>query len=148
MIAVPRQANAGSSWTWMAPPLSNTTANPRRISRLSLTTWFVGYIAPLNGLLTIMQGTLPFMACELLVPNSAAPHAPWHDLESLLRQHDVPLFSVDAHLPASAFDLLAFNLSAELVFTNVLNMVDLAGAHVRSADRRADDLLVVIGGQN
>ncbi|KAL1688573.1 hypothetical protein GGG16DRAFT_59655 [Schizophyllum commune] len=29
-------------------------------------------------------GTLPFMACELLVPNSAAPHAPWHDLESFL----------------------------------------------------------------
>jgi radical SAM family uncharacterized protein len=73
-------------------------------------------------------------------------YAPWHDLEALMRTHDVPLFSVDSHLAASAFDLLAFNLSAELVFTNVLNMIDLAGAPVRAADRSPDDLLVVIGG--
>ena len=48
--------------------------------------------------------------------------------------------------PAGAFDLLAFNLSAELVYTNVLNMIDLAGAPVRSVERRPEHPLVVIGG--
>jgi radical SAM family uncharacterized protein len=73
-------------------------------------------------------------------------YAPWHDLEALMRANDVPLFSVDSHLAASTFDLLAFNLSAELVFTNVLNMIDLSGAPVRAADRTVDHPLVVIGG--
>jgi radical SAM family uncharacterized protein len=73
-------------------------------------------------------------------------YAPWTDLEALLRTHDVPLFSVDTHEPASAFDLLAFNLSAELTYTNLLNMVDLAGVPVRSADRTGTDLLIAAGG--
>ena len=42
--------------------------------------------------------------------------------------------------------MLAFNLSAELVYTNVLNCIDLAGAPVRAADRGPDDLLVACGG--
>ena len=54
----------------------------------------------------------------------------------LLRREGIPLFSVDTHRPAGEFDLLAFNLSSELVFTNLLNMVDLAGVPVRAADRR------------
>ena len=73
-------------------------------------------------------------------------YAPWRDLEALLREHDVPLFSVDTHRAASEFDVFAFNLAAELVYTNVLNMVDLAGIPVRSADRRPEHPLVVIGG--
>jgi radical SAM family uncharacterized protein len=73
-------------------------------------------------------------------------YAPWTDLEAELRRGGVPLFSVDHHLPASAFDVLAFNLSAELVYTNVLNMVDLAGIPVRNEDRRPEHPLVVAGG--
>ena len=73
-------------------------------------------------------------------------YAPWTDLEAEMRAHGVPLFSVDNHLPADAFDLLAFNLSAELVYTNLLNMVDLAGVPVRNEDRRPEDPLVVAGG--
>ncbi|MFM8311366.1 MAG: TIGR03960 family B12-binding radical SAM protein, partial [Ilumatobacteraceae bacterium] len=73
-------------------------------------------------------------------------YAPWSDLEALLRQRGVPLFSVDTHRAAGDFDLLAFNLSAELVYTNVLNMVDLAGVPVRSAHRTEEHPLVVIGG--
>ena len=57
-----------------------------------------------------------------------------------------PLFSVDTHRPAGEFDLLAFNLSAELVYTNVLNCIDLAGVPVRGADRRPEHPLVVAGG--
>ena len=40
-------------------------------------------------------------------------YAPWIDLEAELRAHGVPLFSVDTHRPAGAFDILAFNLSAD-----------------------------------
>ncbi len=73
-------------------------------------------------------------------------YAPWLDMEAAMREAGVPLFSVENHLPARAFDVLAFNLSAELVYTNVLNLIDLAGVAVRSAERTADDPLVVAGG--
>ncbi|HLI01802.1 MAG TPA: TIGR03960 family B12-binding radical SAM protein [Acidimicrobiales bacterium] len=73
-------------------------------------------------------------------------YAPWTDMEEQLRRHGLPLFSLETHRPAAAFDLLAFNLSAELVYTNLLNCVDLAGVPVRSADRRPDHPLVVAGG--
>jgi radical SAM family uncharacterized protein len=73
-------------------------------------------------------------------------YAPWTDMEVELRANEVPLFSVDSHRAATDFDILAFNLSAELTYTNVLNMVDLAGCPVRSADRSAADLLIGVGG--
>lgn len=73
-------------------------------------------------------------------------YAPWNDLEELLRGRGVPLFSVDTHRAAGDFDLLAFNLSAELVYTNVLNMIDLAGVPVRADARRPEHPLVVVGG--
>jgi radical SAM family uncharacterized protein len=73
-------------------------------------------------------------------------YAPWGDLEALLRQRGLPLFSVDTHRAAGAFDILAFNLSAELVYTNVLNCIDLAGVPVRAADRGPEHLLVACGG--
>jgi radical SAM family uncharacterized protein len=73
-------------------------------------------------------------------------YAPWVDLEAELRARDLPLFSVDTHRPAGEFDLLAFNLSAELVYTNVLNCIDLAGVPVRAADRKPEHPLVCAGG--
>ena len=73
-------------------------------------------------------------------------YAPWADLDRELRAAGVPLFSVDSHRAAADFDILAFNLSSELVFTNVLNMIDLAGAPLHAADRCADDLFVMVGG--
>jgi radical SAM family uncharacterized protein len=73
-------------------------------------------------------------------------YAPWVDLEAQLRARGLPLFSLDSHRPASDFDVLGFNLSAELTYTNLLNMVDLAGVPVRSADRRPEHPLVAAGG--
>lgn len=73
-------------------------------------------------------------------------YAPWHDLEELLRERGIPLFSVDTHRAASDFDIIGFNLSAELTYTNLINMVDLAGVPVRSADRSAHHPLVAAGG--
>ncbi len=81
-------------------------------------------------------------------PDAAAErsYAPWTDLEALLREHQLPLFSLETHRPAGEFDLIAFNLSAELVYTNLLNCVDLAGVPVRSADRTERHPFVVVGG--
>ena len=81
-------------------------------------------------------------------PDAAAEraYAPWVDLEALMRIEGLPLFSVDTHRPAHTFDVIAFNLSAELTYTNVLNCIDLAGVAVRSAQRRDDDPLIAAGG--
>jgi radical SAM family uncharacterized protein len=73
-------------------------------------------------------------------------YAPWTDLEALMRERSIPLFSVDTHRAAADFDAIAFNLSAELVYTNVLNMIDLAGVPIHAAHRRPDDPLVIVGG--
>jgi radical SAM family uncharacterized protein len=73
-------------------------------------------------------------------------YAPWVDMEAAMRAAGVPLFSVEQHLPASGFDVLAFNLSAELVYTNVLNLIDLAALPVHAVDRGASDAVVVAGG--
>jgi radical SAM family uncharacterized protein len=73
-------------------------------------------------------------------------YAPWVDLEAELRARGLPLFSVDTHRAANDFDLIAFNLSAELVFTNLLNLVDLAGVPVRNEERRAEHPIVLAGG--
>src|SRR5690349_13816848 len=73
-------------------------------------------------------------------------YAPWVDMETLMRQRSVPLFSVDTHHAAADFDVIAFNLSAELVYTNVLNCIDLAGVPVRAADRGDEHPIVVAGG--
>jgi radical SAM family uncharacterized protein len=73
-------------------------------------------------------------------------YAPWVDLEALLRANGLPLFSVDTHRPAREFDIIGFNLSAELVYTNLLNCIDLAGLPVRSADRADTDPLIGVGG--
>src|ERR1051326_7453239 len=74
-------------------------------------------------------------------------YAPWTDLERAMRSARVPLFSVDTHRAAADFDVLAFNLSAELVSTNLLNCIDLAGVAVRASERAPSDPIVIAGGQ-
>src|SRR5271157_2635955 len=60
-------------------------------------------------------------------------YAPWTDMEAAMREAGVPLFSVENHLPARSFDVVAFNLAAELVYTNVLNMLDLGDIAIRAS---------------
>ncbi len=72
-------------------------------------------------------------------------YAPWTDMEAEMRAAGVPLFSMETSAPASEFDVLAFNLSAELTYTNVLNLIDLAGLPVRSSDRAAGPVVVAGG---
>ncbi len=73
-------------------------------------------------------------------------YAVWTDLEAIMRRERIPFFSIETHAPAASFDVIGFNLAAELVYTNVLNCIDLAGVPVRSADRSDDDPLVMVGG--
>ena len=73
-------------------------------------------------------------------------YAVWGDLEAIMRRERIPFFSVETHTSAADFDAIAFNLSAELTYTNVLNCVDLAGVPVRSGERDETHPLVVVGG--
>ena len=73
-------------------------------------------------------------------------YAPWADMEDLMRERGVPLFSLESYLPVSHFDVLGFTLQHELNFTNVLNMLDLAGIPLHGRDRGENHPLVLAGG--
>src|SRR5258708_37620320 len=70
----------------------------------------------------------------------------WPDLEDLMREHDVPQFTVDGHRPVRAFDLLGVSFATELGYTNLLTALDLAKIPLSAADRGADDPIVLAGG--
>jgi radical SAM family uncharacterized protein len=70
----------------------------------------------------------------------------WPDMEKLMREHGVPQFTVDAHRPVGAFDLLGVSFSTELGYTNLLTALDLSGISLLSADRSEDAPLVIGGG--
>jgi radical SAM family uncharacterized protein len=65
-------------------------------------------------------------------------YAVWPDLEALMREHQVPQFTVDSHRPVGAFDVFGVSFATELGYTNLLTALDLAGMPLRSADRAAD----------
>jgi len=83
---------------------------------------------------------------ELSIGEAERAYAPWVDLEKTMREKRIPLFSVDTHRPANEFDVIAFNLSSELVYTNLLNCIDLAGVPLRSVERGIEDPLIAAGG--
>jgi radical SAM family uncharacterized protein/radical SAM-linked protein len=73
-------------------------------------------------------------------------YAPWVDLEARMRESGIPLFSVESFVPVADFDILGFSLQAELNYSNILNMLDLAGLTVWQRDRRETDPIVLGGG--
>ncbi len=73
-------------------------------------------------------------------------YAPWPDMEGMLRTEDEPLRSLENQLPLGEFDIVGFSLQYELSYTNILNMLDLAGVPRRRDRRSGDDPLVVVGG--
>ncbi|MDE2127272.1 MAG: TIGR03960 family B12-binding radical SAM protein [Armatimonadetes bacterium] len=62
-------------------------------------------------------------------------YAPWPDMEAEMRRVDLPLFTLESRTPLAQCDLIGFALSFELGYTNLLNMLDLAGIPVRTTDR-------------
>ena len=61
--------------------------------------------------------------------------APWFDMEAVLRQNAIPLYSLENYRALRDFDAIGFSLQNETSYTNLLNMLDLAGIPLRSADR-------------
>jgi radical SAM family uncharacterized protein len=72
--------------------------------------------------------------------------APWPDMEEEMRAAGIPLYALESGDAIRDFDIIGFSLGYEMAFTNVLNMLGLAGLPVRSADRDALSPLVMAGG--
>jgi radical SAM family uncharacterized protein len=70
----------------------------------------------------------------------------WPDLEALMREHGVPQFTVDAHRPVAAFDVLGVSFATELGYTNLLTALDLAGIPLEARDRGDEHPIVLAGG--
>ncbi len=72
--------------------------------------------------------------------------APWVDMEEVLREADVPLFSLETRHSLNAFDVVGFSLQYELTYTNILNMLDLGRIPLFARERTDKDPLVIAGG--
>jgi radical SAM family uncharacterized protein len=72
--------------------------------------------------------------------------APWVDMEAEMRSSGALLCSLETQTPLRNFDAIGFSLSYELTYTNVLNMLDLAGIPVLSSERTNEDPIIVAGG--
>ncbi len=73
-------------------------------------------------------------------------YAPWTDMEDWMRKNGEPLRSLESGRPLYEFDIIGFSLQYELSLTTVLNMLDLGGLGVLSAERRSPLPLIICGG--
>ncbi len=72
--------------------------------------------------------------------------APWPDMEQQMRDNGLPLFSLESRRPLRDFNIIGFTLQYELSFTNIVNMLDLGGIPLYSAERAAGDYPLVVAG--
>lgn len=72
--------------------------------------------------------------------------APWGDVEAELKKRNMPLFSLESQRPLGDFDVVGVTLPYELTYTNILNILDLAGIPLRSKDRDEHYPLIIAGG--
>lgn len=72
--------------------------------------------------------------------------APLVDMESLMRKHKIPLFSLETYTPLKEFDLVGFSVQYELSYTNVLNMLSLSEIPLMASERSETDPLIIAGG--
>ena len=72
--------------------------------------------------------------------------APWYDMEEKMRQNNVPLYALETGDPIRGLDFVMFTLQYEMSYTNILNMLDLAGIPLFAADRGEEYPIVVGGG--
>lgn len=75
-------------------------------------------------------------------------YAPWTDMEALMRERDIPLYSLETFHPLADFDIIGFTLPYETLYTNALNILDLAGIPVLAAERDLRHPLVIAGGHS
>ncbi|WP_427895847.1 TIGR03960 family B12-binding radical SAM protein [Kribbella sp. GL6] len=70
----------------------------------------------------------------------------WPDMEKVMRDNQIPQFTLDSHRPVRAFDVFGLSFSTELGYTNMLTALDLAGIPLHAADRTGEDPIVLAGG--
>jgi radical SAM family uncharacterized protein/radical SAM-linked protein len=70
------------------------------------------------------------------------------DFEKRLREFGIPLFTLESHTPLAELDILAFNLSHELLYTNMLQVLDLGGVPFMARERNGSQPLVIAGGES
>ena len=70
----------------------------------------------------------------------------WPDMEQVMRDNQIPQFTLDAHRPVRAFDVFGISFSTELGYTNMLTSLDLAGIPLYAVDRGDEDPIVLAGG--
>ena len=72
-------------------------------------------------------------------------YSPWMDLDPIMREKNIPLFTLETQEPVKNFDFLGITLQYEMCYTNVLQILDLAQIPLHAADR-GEDMPIVIGG--
>jgi len=82
------------------------------------------------------------------LPWAAAERAytPWPDMQEQMREYEIPLYALESFRPVREFDVVGFTLQYEMLYTNVLSMLDLAGIPIERADRTEAHPLIVAGG--
>jgi len=73
-------------------------------------------------------------------------YTPWIDMEAKMRENKIPLYSLETFTPLSQFDFVGFSLQYEMIYTNILNMLDLANIPVFTVERNDTDPFIVGGG--
>ena len=73
-------------------------------------------------------------------------YSPWPDMETAMRQADIPLYSLETKHPLSQFDIIGFSLPYESLYTNVINALDLAGIPIFASERSENHPIVIAGG--
>ena len=71
---------------------------------------------------------------------------PWPDMEALMRENDIKLFSLETKTSLDKFDMLGFTLQYEMSYTNILNMLDMSGITIRASERGEDEPIIMAGG--
>lgn len=72
--------------------------------------------------------------------------APWYDMEEKMRENGIPLYALETGDPLQNFDFVMFTLQFEMSYTNILNMLDLAGIPIYAKDRGEEDPIIMGGG--
>jgi len=72
--------------------------------------------------------------------------APWGDMEEAMRKHSLPLWALESQDPVKEFDMITFTIGYEMCYTNILNMLNLAGVPIHSKDRKGLKNIVFAGG--
>jgi radical SAM family uncharacterized protein len=75
-------------------------------------------------------------------------YSPWRDMEEQMRANGIPLYSLETYHPLAAFDIIGFSLPYETLYTNTLNVLDLAGIPIQSAWRDESHPIIIAGGHS